>query len=282
MTAPVTRRAAVGVFSFPCAVLILASCSGSTAPRPGTPGFYWNAAKETYAASDYDKTIDHLDRICASQNEYTARAQPWLLVLTSGMEQGYVELADSFETGVHLNRTSPTAFYRQVSNYRSAANRLALQFAENFGTFQKNNKDEYIVLAFTYPAGSPTPVPLLAQISNGVLPPPRDIETAQRRALERTVLLATCRAAGAADDPAKVQDLLKSGDTKVARATFVLAMANTLYEQSRLYSRQKMSDPEKQKIFCSRALDALKTLPESKETKALSTKLEAVLKSAKL
>jgi hypothetical protein len=280
MPATHRRKAAVGVFS--SAALILASCSGSTAPQPGTPAFYWDAARTTYAASDYTKTIDNLDKIGSSQNEYAARAQPWLLVLTSGMAQGYEELADSFEAGARINRGNATAFHRQVSNCRSAANHLALQFAENFATFQKNNKDEYILLAFGYPAGSPTPVPLLTKISNGALPPPADIETAQRRAVERAVLLATCRAAGAADDPAKVQDLLKSGDGKVARAAFVTAMANVLYEQSQLYSHQKLDDPEKQKIFCSRALEALKTLPESKETKALNTKIEASLKPKKL
>jgi hypothetical protein len=261
-----------------CSALVFVSCSGSNVPQPGTPAFHWYAAKRTYAASDYAKTIDHLDKVCSSQNDYTARAQPWRLVLTSGLEQGYGELADSFEAGARLNLTSTTAFRRQVSTCRSTASGLALQFAENFETFQRNQKDEYIPLAFSYPAGSPTPVLLLGKISNGILPPATDIETAQRHALERGVLLATCRAAGAADDPAKVQDLLKSGDAKVPRATFVMAMANALYNDSQLYGRQKLDDPEKEKILCSRALEALKTLPESSETKALNTKIEGSLK----
>jgi hypothetical protein len=76
--------------------------------------------------------------------------------------------------------------------------------------------------------------------------------------------------------------VLKSGDAKVPRAAFVMAMGNSLYEQSQLYSRQKLDEPAKQKIFCGRALEALKMLPESKETKALNTKIEASLKKAKL
>jgi hypothetical protein len=57
-----------------------------------------------------------------------------------------------------------------------------------------------------------------------------------------------------------------------------MAMANALYDESQLYGRQKLDDPEKEKILCSRSLEALKTLPESSETKALNTKIEGSLK----
>lgn len=279
MIAMFVQRASAGAVAF--AAWILVSCSGSSPPQPGTPAFYWAAAREAYATSDYTGTIDQLGRVCSSQNDYTARARPWLLVLTSGMAQGYIELADSFEAGGRANRSNPTPFHRQVSNSRGAANRLVLQFAENLGTFQKGATDEYVPLAFAYPAGSPTPVLLLTKISNGMLPPQAEIETAQRRVLERAVLLAACRAAGAPDEPAKVQDLLKSGDGKVPRAVFLLAMANALYDDSQLYSRQRLDDSEKLGILCNRALETLKTLPQSKETKALATKIEASLKRAR-
>src|SRR6185437_3529708 len=77
--------------------LILFSCGGDNAPKPGTPAFYWAAAKETYAAGDYQKTVEHLGNIVSGQNEYVARAQPWLLVLTSGMALCYMDLAESFD-----------------------------------------------------------------------------------------------------------------------------------------------------------------------------------------
>jgi hypothetical protein len=54
---------------------ILLSCSGTTsAIQPGTPAFYWAGAKETYAAGDYQKTIEHLGNILSTQNDYVARA----------------------------------------------------------------------------------------------------------------------------------------------------------------------------------------------------------------
>ncbi len=269
----------MAVLALLSANLILFSCSSSDAPQPGTPAFYWAAAKETYAAGDYHKTAEHLGNILSSQNDYVARAQPWMLILTSGMAHGYMDLADAFESGGRANQSQSTGFHRLVNEYRGSASRMSLQFAETFGNFQ--SKDDYVTLAFPLPTGSSSEVALLTRVSKGAMPPAGEVETAQKSAIQRAVLLASCRAAGAAGDPAKAQDLLKSGEAKVPRATFVQAMAAALYEQSQLYSHNKMDDPEKMKIFCSRAQGALKLLPASKESDDLNKKIEATLKKSK-
>lgn len=277
MTDMANRKLAV--LALLSANLILFSCSSSNAPQPGTPGFYWAAAKQTYAAGDYQKTIENLGNILSGQNEYVARAQPWMLVLTSGMAHGYMDLADAYDAGTRANRAQSTKFRRQVNTYRGSANRLALQFAETFSKFQST--DEYVTLAFAYPTGSPTEVLLLNQVAGGNWLPDAEIETAQKRAVERAVLLDTCRAAGAKNDPAKALDLLKTSDAKVPRAAFVQAMASALYEQSQLYTRNKLDEPEKFKIFCTRAQDALKSVPPSKDSDDLNKKIQAALKKAK-
>ena len=277
MTAVANRR--VAVWALLSANLILFSCSGTSAPEPGTPAFYWGAAKETYNAGDYQKTIEHLGNILSTQNDFVARAQPWMLVLTSGMAHGYMDLADAFDAGSHTTHAQVAAFHRQVNTYRGNANTLALQFADTFAKFQ--GKDEYVTLAFPYPTGSPTEVVLLSKVSSGTLLPDAEIDTAQKRAIERAVLLETCRAAGAKDDPAKALDMLKTGDAKVPRATFIQAMAAALFEKSQLYTRNKMDDPDKMKIFCTRAQDALKLVPASKESEDLDKKIQAALKKSK-
>ena len=201
MTDMASRR--VGLWALIAVNLILLSCSTSNAPQPGTPAFFWAAAKETYAAGDYQKTVEHLGNIVSTQNEYVARAQPWMLILTSGMVLGYMDLAKAFDDGAHANRSQATNFHRQVNTYQGAANTLALQFADTFSKFQ--SKDEFVTLAFTYPTGSPTEVMLLNKVAGGAWLPEAEIDTAQKRAIEHAVLLATCRAAGAKDDPAKAR-----------------------------------------------------------------------------
>jgi len=260
--------------------LALFSCSSSNAPEPGTPAFYWAAARDTYNAGDYQKTLEHLGNILSTQNDYVARAQPWMLVLSSGMAHGYMDLADAFDAGSHATHAQVAAFHRQVNTYRGNANTLALQFADTFSKFQ--GKDEYVTLAFPYPTGSPTEVVLLSKVSSGALLPEAEIDTAQKRAIERAVLLETCRAAGAKDDPAKALDMLKPGDAKVPRATFIQAMAAALFEKSQLYARNKMDDPDKVKIFCTRAQDALKMTPASRDSEDLDKKIQAALKKSKV
>lgn len=257
--------------------LVLISCSGSSGPEPGTPAFYWAAAKETFDTKDYVKTVEHLERLTATNNEYTARARPWLLVMTSGMARGYMDLADNFEAGARANKANPTDFRRHTNTYRQQADHLAVEFAEVFGKFQQG-KDDPVPIAYAFPTGSAAPVMELTRAATGVQLRPTEIDTAERRAIERAVLLQACAAAGAPDDVAKAENLLKAGTLQVPRAAFVTTMASTLFDESKLYGPRGLDNPDRVKIFCNRALDALKTVPETKETKDLSTKITKSLK----
>ena len=270
----------VALWNAICASLILYSCSTAPVPQQGTPAFFWSAARETFAARDYMKTIDHLENV-GPGSEYSKRAQAWLLVLTSGLADGFMQLAEHYEAGAMANKASPTPFRQQVAMLRRYANRMSLSFAEKFNKFQQI-KDETIELDFPFPGGSATLGPTLAKISSGIMPPAPEVESIQKRALERGVLLATCRAAGAPDDPAKAQELFKKAPVQVPRAVLITAMANVLFEQAQLYAPRKLDDPEKLRIFCVAAQDALKTIPESKQTKELNSKIQAALKRAKV
>src|ERR1035437_2214362 len=85
------------------------SCSsGPQPPQPGTPAFYWATAKETYRAGDFLKASENLQRILVSENEFTARARAWDTVISAGLTQGYIELADNWEAGARANRPNPT------------------------------------------------------------------------------------------------------------------------------------------------------------------------------
>ncbi len=258
-------------------VLCISCSSGPAAPEKGTPAFYWQAARETYAAGDYGKTLEHLDNLLATDNEFTARALPWSLVLTSGLAAGNMELADDYALGARMNKSDPSGFRRVVSNSRGAANRLALQFAENVGKLDKL-KEGPVTLAFAFPKGSGAPVTQLNKITNGIVLSPEEAEAAQKRTLERGVVLAVCRAAGSPDDAAKTAETLKAGAAQSPRDTFQLAMAETLYDESQLYASNKLDEPQKMSILCERAGQMLKGLPESKQTKELAAKIEKAAK----
>lgn len=267
----------------PIAFLTLAiawiSCStGPPAARPGTPAFFFGSARESYNAGDYIKTLENLDNVLEADNEYTGRALPWALVLRSGLASGYMDLADRYQEGGKLNLASSGSFFKAVANYRSFANGLTLQFAEDYARFSKLKSDP-VALVFGMPPGSMAPVPQLGKVALGQLLPPAEAEAAHQRALERGLALVMARSAGAPGDSAKAGQLLKSNGGQVPRATFILAMANSLYDVSQLYAKSRRNDREKMRILCRRAQEALENVPDCPESKDLAFKIRAMLKA---
>ncbi|MGH9657639.1 MAG: hypothetical protein ACRD96_03785 [Bryobacteraceae bacterium] len=274
------RRSLLGLLAV--AGLVLVSCSsGPQPPKPGTPGFFWLAAKENFKTGDYVKASDQLEQVTKSQNEHTASAWPWRLVLVSALAHVYMDLADQFEDGARVNKVNPTPLRRRVSDFRSLAARNALVFAEAVDRFAKEHKDGEVTLDFPFPTGSPAPVAALKRVREGAPLPGPEMESAQRSAVQRAVLLETCRAVGAANDTAKAQELLKSPPAKIPRDVFVRAMAESMYEIAAVFGQRKADQPERQTLFLTRAQDLAAKLADSKESKDLKSKIEAELKKSK-
>jgi hypothetical protein len=229
------------------ALLSLASCSAPSA-RVGTPAFYWAAARETYSAGDYLKTIDHLDHLIEDSNDYTGRAVPWSLVVTSGMAAGYMELADYYTAGSRANDQKALAFRRKASEYRATANGLVLRFAQNVEKMDRVPPGT-VPLAFGMPRGNSTVPPLLAQVAEGIELQGAETEVAKSLTIERNVLLAACLAAGAPNDIAKTTEILGHHTALMTRATFAKAVAQMLEKGSGLYTRDKLDEPQKMAIL---------------------------------
>jgi hypothetical protein len=251
MSVSSTRTAALFVV---LAILGLAACSGpaTTSARVGTPEFYWYAAKETYVAGDYTKTADHLDHLIDNQNEYTARAVPWSLVLTSGMAAGYMELADAYSSAARINKSNAIAFRRKASEYRTMASPLVLRFAQNVDKLNKVPAGG-IQLAFGLPKGSAAPSALLHSVAGGMQLTAADQDKAQTITIQRNVLLAVCRAAGAPNDTARTEEVLGHASALIPRTSFEGTISELLNLESSLYARDKMDDPEKLEAIKRRA-----------------------------
>ncbi len=276
-------RATVRQFFFLSAItalsLIAVSCTpASEQPRVGTPAFHWNSARQTFSAGDYAKASDNLGEVIKTDNEYTARALPWRLVLLSGMAKGYAELAETWEYGTRANRANPTPFRTQGNRFRSSAGQLALQFAETLQKFEGVSKKDKVTLAFPYPTGSAAEIPALKRVSSGILIPEAEVETVQKRVLERAVLLAACRAVGAPDDAAKAQQIFKSDTVQVEWPVFALALANSLYDQSQVFAPDKLARPDRIELLLNEATEMLQGVAEDKEVKALKAKIQKSLK----
>jgi hypothetical protein len=220
----------------------------------GSTEFYWSAARETYAAGDYNKTADHLEQVIESDNQYSARAIPWYLVLTSGMAAGYMDLADQYAAGARVRKADGLAFRRKATEYRTLASRLVLRFAQNADKIRRVPLGTMPV-AFSLPKGNAADPALFTQIAGGIEPTPEDAQAVEAMAIEHRVLMTACLAAGAPNDVAKTEEILGRGGA--TRETFGKAMAQMLEKESALYSRNQLDEPQKLASVRAQAQSAL-------------------------
>ncbi|HWB96875.1 MAG TPA: hypothetical protein VG672_09240 [Bryobacteraceae bacterium] len=275
------RRAALFAAVAAIGLLAISCASGPRPPQPGTPAFYWGAANEMFRAGNYLKTNDNLAQITRSDNEFAARAQPFELVVSAGLAQGFYDLAENYELGARANRANPTPFRKQVNISRGYASNLSLQFTEAFHRFRLSNKDANIALAFGYPTGNASMPPQIKRVTSGIFVQDSEREEIQKAVLQRGVLLSVCRAIGAPDNPAKALEVFQKGEVQVPAAVFFFAMAKALEEQSQLFAPIKLDQPVRMQLLSNEALAALKLVPPSKEVKDLTGKIEKTLKKVK-
>ena len=259
--------------------IVAVSCSnGPTPPQPGSPAFLWNAARETYRGGDLLKTNDNLSEIVQTENDFTAKARAWQIVVSAGLSQGLAALATGYEAGAKANRANPMPFRKQATDLRTMAGRAALDLTQAVHDFAARNQSPDVLLAFDFPAGSLTQPGSLQKIYSGMLM--QDSETiALRTAMEqRGVVLALCQIAGSPEDSAKVLEKFKAGEVKIPRATFLFGAAKVLYDDSDVFTSNKLDQPQRLKAMYDQALDALHAVPESQDTKDLTAKLQAAVK----
>jgi hypothetical protein len=260
--------------------LLAVSCSSRPAPpKPGSPAFFWSAARTTYAAGDFLKAHENLQQLAKGESEFAARAQPWAVILPAGISQAYAELADSFDAGARLNRANPMPFRRQASMFRKLSANYALQSAEGLQKVVADKADT-LVLALPFPSGSAAEPVALQRIATGILFPDTEIEALQRAMVQRGVLLSVARFTGADDDAAKALELFKAGEVKVPRPVFLLAGARAMHRNAGLFVPTKLDQPDRINLFCDQAEQALKGLPGSKEITDLSSQIAKSRKAA--
>ena len=257
---PQTTRIAALTIVVAAATTLLSSCSGPVAAKAGTPEAYWAAAKGAYSTGDYSGTLEQLAHLTDNRNDYTARAIPWEMVLTTGLASGYIELADNYAKGARINPANAMAFRRKAAEYRNLANPLVLQAARTVEKLEQLPPGS-ITLTFGRPRGNLTAPAALYKIAAGLRITDAEANAAPTQALERNVLLAACIAVGAPNDSAKATEILSHASTITPRAAFAGAMAEMIDKTSALYSRNQLDLPDKLELLQGRA-KALRAVAE--------------------
>lgn len=263
--------------------LLLSGCGGggkssSAPPKPGTIGHAWLTAGETYKRGDYVRTMEHLSRVAANQNEYREKAKAWLLLVAGGVADGYIELANAYEIGSKINKTMGPEYRKRMTEARNIANTATMQFAEIAHELMEKNKEMKIAFDFGFPTGSASEPVQLAKVSKGFTIQPADNDVLSTAQAQRGVVRFAAAIGGAPEDPAKAAAQFANP----ARDAFLMALAEGLYKKADLYSNRKLDMPKRGNVLCKEALEALSMLPDSKEKKALEAKVKDELKKHKV
>jgi hypothetical protein len=254
-------------------VLLLAGCTGEAPPAVGTPAWLWLAAKDTHKAGDLDKTSIHLEKIIKQgNNPYVQRASVWRAVITAGLAQGHLELAQAYAKGWIANRTNKTFYLRQKFDHLKEAQRYGIGLFECYEACTKQPLDKALILEFTFPKGSGAEVADLDRIYKGMEMPEAKRAEAHEKALDRGVVRAVSAVLTTADDVPGAQKALASGRAEVPPARVLLAVGTALEDLSVVFDSKNLAEPDKAKLFHERAQDAAK--------RVLAMEPEAPLKAA--
>src|SRR5208283_4767720 len=260
------------------AVFLTACSNAPIVPDYESPAFVWSQARHAYHSGDLAKANELLSQLQQSDNAFTPRARIWQIVLAGGMARGYSELADAYATGERVNRKNALAFHKQMMDLRAMAAHTALDSTQAVHYFIARDPSVEVQLGFDLPPGSAADPRALRRPLGGTMPIEAEVLTLQTTMVERGVTRAICQANGTEADSAQALEKFRSGEVKTPRATFLYAAARILFEVSDLFNYNRMDEPQRRRVMCEEALAALHSIPETKETTALATKIQAVLK----
>ena len=257
---------------------LLTGCSTTNKPappKPGTIAHSWMVAEEAYKAGDYKRANEQLAKLASTRSEFMERAKVRSFIITSGVVNGYREMADAYEAAGRTNRAFVTDYRKRMSDARRAASQSVMMMVQNLHDFIKDNKDAKIGFDFDFPTGKTAEPLQLARLKKGLPLQPSDHEVLERAMLERGVVLVAADAAGAPGDPDKAKGQFKDPP----KEAFLLAMARVLHDSADLYAPNKLDEPRRMHVLCTEALSALAAVPAaSPDRKQIEAKIRELMK----
>ena len=247
---------------------------GPAPPKPGTPPFFWAAARAAYQKGDFQAAMKNLTSITATENEYTRRAQIWQLVLDAGMARGEMEWADILDEGRPAAKARELDFRRLASEARALAGQSAMRFADTGHKLMPALTEDEIVLPFSMPdANRDRPVEV-ERILKGILPMPAEVDRLHNLMVRRGVVLSVIAAADPGGDFEKARALLSQPEPKVKREDFLLYLATQYTELSQLFAPKKLDRAARMKLFLDKGKEALAAVPQSPARTKIQKKIE--------
>jgi hypothetical protein len=270
----------------PVHLLLLAVCSllGALTACISVPEGYedWKQVNREYESRDYITTLNYLDDLLRTDNDYTARAAALKVVILGGMTRSALEIEQACAKGISWVKVADSGPYKScLDRFRWRARTSALALLDALTVLEKSAAASGTVsLDFPLPEASAEPSPLIGQTGVGAMPGEKIFEPSAARILDRQILLQVCDLVAKAD-VAAVKGMFASRPVTLPQETFLVGVAKTLLAAAAVFGEDRLDDAPKRSTTLQRARECLQPAIDGGDTtlqseaKALAREISA-------
>jgi hypothetical protein len=246
----------------PVHLLFLAVCStlGAVTACISVPEGYedWKEVNREYESRDYMNTLNYLDDLLRTENDYRARAAALKVVILGGMTRSSLEIEEACAEGISWVKSVDSGPYKRCMDrfrWQARANTLSLMDALN--ELEKSAAATGTVsLDFPLPEASSEPSPMIGRTRAGAMPVEKVFDPSVARIVDRQIFLQVCdlvanREAGA------VKAMFESPPVTIPKETFLVGVAKTLLVAAAVFGEDRLADTAKRSVTLKRARECL-------------------------
>jgi hypothetical protein len=241
---------------------VLAVCSvlGAVTSCISVPEGYesWKQVNREYESRDYINTLNYLDDLLKTDNDYTARAAALKVVILGGMTRSALEIEDACAKGIYKVARGDFGPYKScMERFRWQARTSTLGLMDALNELEKRTGAAATVpLDFSLPDTTSEPSPMIGRTLAGSMPAEKVFEPSVARILDRQIFLQVCDLV-AAGDAAAVKDQFESPPVTTPKEAFLVGAAKTLLAAAAVFAEDRLADPAKRSATLKRARECL-------------------------
>ncbi len=266
-------------------VLTSSSCSSTSTTKtgiePGSPAFFWAAAKDAHSKGDFALAAENLRRLTTGPaNEYRERAEVWVMTLYAGLAAGDMEWVQTLKDGLKTARSNQADFRKAMTAASADANQNLMQYAEvAHAAMNRGLPSPDVPVAFTIPALDAKDTDAEpGKIAKGILPPAAELAAIRQQYRRKAAFLAMTRVSGNGKDIEKAKAALAGGDLKIKTDAWRTAIAQDFLTAADCYEPKRLDHAARAKLMLDEAKEALEKIPAGGEAKDLKKRLDTLSK----
>ena len=223
------------------AVCAIAGALAACAPVP--EGYEdWQQVNREYESRDYINTLNYLDNLLETENDYTARAAALKVVILGGMTRSALEIEEACADGVSRVAAWDSDPYKGcVEQFRWRARTRTLSLLEALSDLDRvAAADGTVALDFPLHEAAGGPPPMIGKTRVGAMPAEKPFEAAVARNVDRQIFLQVSDVV-ATDDMGAVKEMFEARPVTVSQETFLVGVAKTLLTAAAVFGGRPAS-----------------------------------------